>query len=143
MDSAQPLNTKLSIQQLTLLSSIITCLREHISWHQDYTALGNTPLALPVPIINICANALAVPSNTIEYVWETLRDDLWKLEESDALDETSPLVWDGQLLNIFLTHGMKYKLGVLRNSYTTLHTTDVVQPILRSLQHPPSDMCLP
>lgn len=120
MDPAQSHNTLLSVQQLTLLSSIITCLKQHLKWHQDYMAvdIDNTPWALPVPVAKFCADALAVPLDIIEYEWETLRDTLWKSEGNEASDETSPLIRDGHLLNTFLTHGINYKLGALYNGYT-------------------------
>lgn len=87
MDLPQLHTTELSVRQLTLFSSIITCLREYISWHQDHTAVGNAPWALPVPVAEFCADALAVRLDTIKDTWETLQDMLWRLEESDSLGE--------------------------------------------------------
>lgn len=115
LDLAQSHNTELSVRQLSLFSSIITCLREHISWHQDHMAVENAPWVLPLPVANFCADVLAVRSDTIKDAWEALRDTLWRSEGSDSLEETSPLVRDGHLLNVFLTHGIKYKIGALHN----------------------------
>ncbi|KAF7968972.1 hypothetical protein HWV62_28773 [Athelia sp. TMB] len=102
----------LSIQQLGLLSSIITCLKDHISSHQEHTAVANAPWALPAPVLNFCADALDESPMTIENTWEALRDTLWTSEEDEFQDRTSPFVRDGHLLDYFLAHGIKYELGL-------------------------------
>lgn len=143
MHSRQFLGAQMSLRQLTLLSSLITCLREHISWHQDYTAMDGAPWALPVPVIDFCADALVVSPATIENVWGELRDSLWTPDGSDTKDETSALVRDGHLLNIFLAHGTKYRLGALYSGYILCRLLIMFNhtPGLHSIL-PPTRVCI-
>lgn len=101
----------LSVRQLSTFASIITCLKDRISWYQVHTARDNAPSALPYPVILFCAEALGVEKEIIQHVWETVREDLWV--DADLSDEVSRSVQNGSLLDIFLAHGMRHKLGVL------------------------------
>lgn len=104
---------QLSIQQLSLFASIINCLRERISWHQDHTLVPiGTPLSLPAAIVEFCADALEVQPDTVQSAWKVLGDQLWLPQGYEIPDETSGLIRDAHLLGIFLTHGMRHKLGL-------------------------------
>ncbi|KAF7976972.1 hypothetical protein HWV62_5047 [Athelia sp. TMB] len=103
---------QLSVQQLNLFTSIIKCLREHISWHQDHTRATLTPLTLPASVLNFCADALEVPSDTLESAWEGLGDALWAPCGDELPSETSKLTRDAHMLDVFLTHGTRHKLGL-------------------------------
>lgn len=103
---------QLSIPQLVKFSSIITCLKEHISWHQIHTATA-APITLPPSVVVFSAEVLDVRQETVENVWSTLRNSLWGSVEADSFSDPLRLVRDEGLLELFLTHGMKHELGIL------------------------------
>lgn len=125
----------LSLQQLGTFAALVTCLKKHISWHQVHTA-SSAPLNLPLHITLFCAEALGVQSAIISNVWDTLRDALWTPPPANFSDETSVLVRDGNLLNIFLTHGVKHELGMLYVIHKLPCIADHSIFVFRPLQHP-------
>lgn len=132
----------LSVRQLSTFTSIVTCLKDYIGWHQNHMARDNAPSTLPLPVIMFCAEALGVHKEAIEHVWGTVRDTLWASQslDADSSDEVSRLVRDGGLLDIFLAHGMRYKLGALQNN-CKLYIILIAS--CRPPQHPPSHSCMP
>ncbi|KZP31410.1 hypothetical protein FIBSPDRAFT_724394 [Athelia psychrophila] len=109
--STKSQSDQLPIPLLVKFFSIIACLKEHISWHQTHTAT-TAPIRLPHSIVVFSAEALDVRQDVVENTWSTLRDGLWGSVEAGSSRDTSGLIRDQGLLELFLTHGMKNKLGL-------------------------------
>lgn len=99
----------LSIPQLATFASLVSCLREKISWHQSLSS-SCAPLILPDDITTFCAEALGIDANIVTNAWGLLRDILWTPPHDDLLDETSILVRNGGLLRLFLEPDSNTKL---------------------------------
>jgi len=106
---------QLSISQFISLSSLISHLRERLSWH--HTSNSNTlPIYLPADVATFLCVVLDISDDELLNCWDVLRSLLMKLEteNEDNVAFRHPLR-NASLLPVFLQCGLPFKIGMSVN----------------------------
>lgn len=107
----------LSLSSLLLFFSLVEHLREPLSWHRAPDATG-PPLHLPGHIADFLLSALSedhpVTPLVIDQCWTALRGLAWDCKSRSRADErpVDRQLRAGELLPIFLKHGVSRQLGM-------------------------------